>query len=121
MGFASLVNIITAIVCLAMLVQSVRMMRSLEAVKGAGAALPEMLQALDAATAHASEVLGALRETLRTDAAVNVRMLSQAEGIRDELSIMVGIADVTADRLLEASSRPTSGEDEPVAGEEMVA
>jgi hypothetical protein len=105
MSFASFVNIITIIFCLAVLVQSVRMMRSLEAVKGAGAALPQMLQGLDAATAQASKVLGALNETLHTDAAVSARMLSQAEDIRDELGIMVGIANATADRLLEASSQ----------------
>jgi hypothetical protein len=127
MSFASFVNIITIIFCLAVLVQSVRMMRSLEAVKGAGAALPQMLQGLDAATAQASKVLGALNETLHTDAAVSARMLSQAEDIRDELGIMVGIANATADRLLEASSqrnaendRNDDSDDEPVALEEAL-
>ena len=112
MSFASFVNIITIIFCLAVLVQSVRMMRSLEAVKGAGAALPQMLQGLDAATAQASKVLGALNETLHTDAAVSARMLSQAEDIRDELGIMVGIANATADRLLEASSQRNAQNDD---------
>lgn len=127
MSFASFVNIITIIFCLAVLVQSVRMMRSLEAVKGAGAALPQMLQGLDAATTQASKVLGALNETLHTDAAVSARMLSQAEDIRDELGIMVGIANATADRLLEASSqrnaendRNDDSDDEPVALEEAL-
>ncbi|MEW9854497.1 DUF6468 domain-containing protein [Novosphingobium sp. M1R2S20] len=105
MGFASFVNIITVIFCLAVLVQSVRMMRSLEAVKGAGAALPQLIQGLDTATGRASNVLAELKETLRTDASANARILAQAEEIRDELSVMVGIANATADRLLEASTK----------------
>ena len=40
MAFTTFINIITAIFCFAVLVQSLRMMRSLDAVKGAGAALP---------------------------------------------------------------------------------
>jgi hypothetical protein len=122
MGFASFVNIITVIFCLAVLVQSVRLMRSLDAVKGAGAALPQMLQGLDTATAQASKVLSELKDTLRTDASVNVRALSQAEDIRDELGIMVGIANATADRLVEVSSkRDVDSEEELVALQDVAA
>jgi hypothetical protein len=105
MGFASFINIITVIFCLAVLVQSVRMMRSLDVVKGASAALPQMVDGLDAATARASKVLAELKETLRTDAAENVRVLGRAVEIRDELGIMIGIADASADRLLDANSK----------------
>ncbi|MET1754380.1 DUF6468 domain-containing protein [Novosphingobium sp. RD2P27] len=122
MGFATFVNIITVIFCLAVLVQSVRMMRSLEAVKGAGAALPQLIEGLDSATSRASKVLGELKTTLCTDAAANARILAQAEEIRDELSVMVGIANVTADRLLEASSKRGSEEGvEPLDLEEELA
>lgn len=122
MGFATFVNIITVIFCLAVLVQSVRMMRSLEAVKGAGAALPQLIEGLDSATGRASKVLGELKDTLRTDAAANARILAQAEEIRDELTVMVGIANATADRLLEASSKrgPEEGV-EPLDLEEELA
>jgi len=122
MGFATLINIITIIFCLAVLVQSVRMMRSLEAVKGAGAALPQMIQALDTATAQARNVLGELKETLRSDAAANARVLGQAEEIRDELGVMIGIANATADRLVSsASSRREGADPETLELEEMVA
>lgn len=118
MGFATFVNIITVIFCLAVLVQSVRMIRSLEAVKGAGAALPQMIQGLDAATGQASKVLVELKETLRTDGSANARVLVQAEEIRDELSVMVGIANAAADRLLEASSKRDAAREDKDQGHE---
>ena len=102
MGFATFINIITVIFCLAVLVQSVRMMRSLEAVKGG--ALPQMIQSLDTATHQASQVLSDLKQTLRTDGAANARVLAQAEEIRDELTVMIGIANASADRLVETAS-----------------
>jgi len=103
MAFTTFINIITAIFCFAVLVQSLRMMRSLDAVKGAGAALPQMITALDMATGQASKVLAELKETLSTDGSANAHVLSQAMEIRDELSVMVGIANATADRLVEES------------------
>lgn len=105
MGFATFINIITVIFCLAVLVQSVRMMRSLDAVKGAGAVLPQMIEGLDKATGQASAVLAELKETLRTDGSANAQVLAQAMEIRDELGIMIGIANASADRLLDASSQ----------------
>lgn len=103
MAFTTFINIITAIFCFAVLVQSLRMMRSLDAVKGAGAALPQMITALDMATGQASKVLAEIKETLSTDGSANAHVLSQAMEIRDELSVMVGIANATADRLVEES------------------
>ena len=112
MGFATFINIITVIFCLAVLVQSVRMMRSLDAVKGT--ALPQMIQALDTATLQASQVLGELKQTLRTDGAANARVLAQAEEIRDELGVMIGIANASADRLVEtASARQVDNRTDP--------
>lgn len=100
MSFTLLTNLVTIILCLAVLVQSVRMMRSLAAVKTGP--LPQMVQALDASTARASQVLVELKGLLQGDAAANARKLGEAEAMRDELGIMIGIANATADRLLEA-------------------
>ena len=122
MGFATFINIITAIFCFAVLVQSLRMMRSLDAVKDAGAALPQMIKGLDAATDQASKVLAELKETLSTDGSANAHVLAQAIEIRDELSVMVGIANATADRLVEESSnRRTDGDDQAFELSEMAA
>ncbi|HYZ47737.1 MAG TPA: DUF6468 domain-containing protein [Sphingomonas sp.] len=115
MGFATFVNIITVILCLAVLVQSVRMMRSLAAVKEA--ALPQMVQALDAATARAGQVLAELKEMLRTEGAANARALAEAQEIRDELGVMIGIANATADRLLAAASSKAAEPDEEMIEE----
>jgi hypothetical protein len=102
MSFATTVNIVTIILCIAVLVQCARMMRSLAALKSAD--LPATVAALDTATGQARLVLSELKDVLRNDADPNMRALSEAQAIRDELSVMVGIANATADRLLESSA-----------------
>ena len=99
MTFATFTNIILIILCCAVLVQSVRMMRSFQAVKNGG--LKDMVSALEKATAQARLVLADMKETLRTDCAANARTVAQAEEIREELTVMVGIANAVAERILE--------------------
>ncbi len=100
MTFATFTNIIVILVGGAVLVQSVRIMRSFQAVKNGG--LKEMVTALDRATAQARSVLADLKETLRTEGAANARTVAQGENVRDELAVMVGIANAAAERMLEA-------------------
>lgn len=100
MTFATFTNIIVILVGGAVLVQSVRIMRSFQAVKNGG--LKEMVAALDRATAQARSVLADLKETLRTEGAANARTVAQGENVRDELAVMVGIANAAAERMLEA-------------------
>lgn len=102
MTFATTTNIVTIILCLAVLVQCARMMRSLAALKAAD--LPAMVAALDAATNQARRVLSDIRDVLARDAEPSMRALADAVAIRDELQVMVGIANATADRLLESSA-----------------
>lgn len=102
MSFATTVNLVTIILCLAVLVQCARMMKSLAALKTAD--LPAMVKALDAATGQARQVLSDLRDVLKGEAGPSVRALADARAIRDELEVMVGIANASADRLLEASA-----------------
>lgn len=99
MTFATFTNIIVILVGGAVLVQSVRIMRSFQAVKNGG--LKEMVAALDRATAQARSVLADLKETLRTEGAANARTVAQGENVRDELAVMVGIANAAAERMLE--------------------
>jgi hypothetical protein len=99
MTFATFTNIIVILVGGAVLVQSVRIMRSFQAVKNGG--LKEMVAALDRATAQARSVLADLKETLRTEGAANARTVAQAENVRDELAVMVGIANAAAERMLD--------------------
>ncbi len=100
MSFATLTDIVTMLFCTAVLVQSVRLIRALRAVKGAD--FGAMVKALDAATAEAREVLDDLRETLRVDCAANARVIANGTAMREELTVMAGIADAVAERIVEA-------------------
>lgn len=101
MSFEILTSVATMIFCSAVLVQSVRMMRSLRAVKEG--ALTEVVGALDASTAQARVVLSELRTTLH-ECGASARTFSAAREIAEELSVMVGIANATAERLVEAAA-----------------
>ncbi|MDT8758496.1 DUF6468 domain-containing protein [Sphingomonas psychrotolerans] len=102
MSFAILANALTMILCMAVLVQSVRMMRSLRTVKDG--ALTETVTALEKATAGARAVLSEMKSTLGTDCAQHARLVDQARGLRDELSDMIGIADAACERVVNAVS-----------------
>ena len=100
MSFAVTTNIVTMLFCFAVLVQSVRMMRSLKTVKDG--ALTNVVEALDKSTAQARAVLSDMKETLRGDCAANARLVEQARVLRDELEMMIGIADASAERIVTA-------------------
>ena len=100
MTFSTLTDIVTMLFCSAVLVQSVRLIRCLRAVKGAGFA--EMVAALDASTIQAKRVLADLRETLQVDCVANARVIASGEAMREELTVMAGIADAVAERIVEA-------------------
>lgn len=102
MSFSVLTNFITMVFCSAVLVQSVRLMRYLRIMKGE--AFGEMVGALDAATVQARTVLADLRETLRTDCVANARVIASGSAMREELTVMAGIADAVAERIVEAVS-----------------
>lgn len=100
MSLALLANLLTIILCMAVLVQSVRMMRSLRTVKDG--ALTEVVTALEKATVGARSVLSEMKATLSTDCAQHARLVDQARGLRDELSDMIGIADGACERIVAA-------------------
>lgn len=102
MSFTTFTNIITIIFCLAVLVQSVRMMRSLKDVREGE--LDRTVVALDTATAQARAVLSELKHTLSTEGGACVKSLTEAKEIREELNMMVGIANAMAERLVEVST-----------------
>lgn len=100
MSFATLANIVTAVFCLAVLVQSVRMMRALRAMKDGD--LREVVEALDRSTAQARGVLSELKAALG-DCARSENALGQGRELADELGVMIGIANASAERLMEAA------------------
>jgi len=108
MSFATATNIVTIILCAAVLVQSMRMMRSLRAVRGG--AIAEMVAALDTATGEARSVLCELKTAL--GGCVDVaRPLAEAREIADELAVMIGIANASADRIAKVAGAASAGSD----------
>jgi uncharacterized membrane protein YcjF (UPF0283 family) len=101
MNFATVANICTMVLCVAVLVQSVRMMRSLKAVKEG--ALTDVVNALDKSTGQARAVLSELKKAL-LECANMARALEDGKNMADELADMIEIANGSADRLVEAAS-----------------
>ncbi|WP_010544745.1 DUF6468 domain-containing protein [Sphingomonas elodea] len=116
MSIALFANVLTIILCVAVLVQSMRMMRSLRAVKDG--ALTDVVKALDNATVQARTVLSDMKQTLGTDCARHARLVEQARDLRDELSDMIGIADSACERIVSAVSLANALR---VAGDEAAA
>jgi len=100
LSFATIANLATIILCAAVLIQSVRMMRSLKVVQPS--ALAEMVAALDNSTREAQAVLADLRRTL-ADCSGTARVLTEGKAISDELTVMIGIANASADRMADTA------------------
>jgi len=101
MNFAPIGNIAMTLLCLAVLFQSVRLMRALKIVKDGG--LARTIEALDLSTQQARAVLSELKLALGGCMATS-SIVSEGKDIADELGVMIGIANASADRLMETSS-----------------
>lgn len=113
MSFATTINLVTIILCGAVLVQCARMMRSLDAFRSAD--LKATATALDSATGQARQVLEQIREILKVEADPRIRSLDEARAVADELSLMIGIANASADRLLENARSKGADEEQELA------
>lgn len=100
MSPAIVADVLTMTLCAAVLVQSVRMMRSLRTVKDG--ALTQVVEALEKATGQARMVLSDMKKTLATDCAQHARVVEQARALCDELSVMSGIAESACERIVSA-------------------
>lgn len=101
MSLSMLVNIMTIILCAAVLVQSMRMLRSLKAIRGG--AMTEMVTALDASTTQARRVLSELKAALG-ECVGSAQAVMDAKAICDELTVMTGIANASAERMVDAAN-----------------
>lgn len=101
MTFATIADLGTMILCAAVLVQSVRMIRSLRAVRGG--AITEVVTLLDRSTTEARMVLSELKGALH-DCSTSARALAEGQAIADELTVMVGIANASADRMADVAN-----------------
>lgn len=102
MIFATVTNLILIGLCPAVLVQSARVMRSFHDVKSGD--LGDTVKSLDRATTQARVVLAELKELLSTDGAANARTIALGENLRDELSVMVGIGNAVAERIMDSAT-----------------
>lgn len=97
-------NLLTIILCIGVIVQGSRMMVRLRAVSDGQ--MGNIVSGLDRATAQASLVLADLKQTLAVEGGALAQSLVQAEELRDELSVLIGIANAMAERLVEAGQTP---------------
>ena len=97
---ALIANALTIILCLAVLIQSARMMRNLKAVNISQ--MGTVVLGLDHATGQARKVLGDLKVALIEEGAQNAAVVAEGEALRDELRMLIEIADNMASRLADA-------------------
>jgi hypothetical protein len=101
MTFATMADLGTMILCAAVLIQSVRMIRSLKAIRSG--AITEVVALLDRSTGEARSVLSDLKVTL-AHCSSTANALSEGQAITDELTVMIGIANASADRMADAAN-----------------
>lgn len=102
MIFATLTNLVLIGLCIAVVVQNIRVMRRFRDIKKGD--LGNMVQALDRSTVQARMVLDELKDILSIDGAANARTIASGESLREELSVMVGIGNAVAERIMEAAA-----------------
>lgn len=97
-------NLLLALLCLGVIVQTRRLMGRLRTVTDGS--MQATVAALDKATAEARAVLEGLRRLLADDGAAVARNVAAARALQDELGVLIGLADAMAERLVEARRAP---------------
>lgn len=100
MTFATFSNVVLMVLCIVVIVQSVRLTKSFQAIRSSS--LNDSVVQLDRATAQAQAVLAELKTILATEGVTQTRVIREGEALRDELSVMVGIGHSVADRIMDA-------------------
>ena len=103
MTFATTINVVLILLCVSVLVQSARMSRRLRTLRDTQ--LAEGVAQIEKATSQARVVLGDLKRVLSTDGQAQATAIAAAEEIRDELTLMVGIGNAVADRIMDAAAQ----------------
>jgi hypothetical protein len=107
MSLTLMSNLATMMLCIGVIVQAMRMMRQLQAVKNSE--LGAVVTGLDKATGQAAAVLADLKRTLGTDGAALAQRLADGTELREELTMLIGIANSMAERLVEAGQAKAAG------------
>lgn len=101
MIFATLTNLVLVILCIAVMAQSARLLRAFRTIKSGD--LGDTVKSLDRATTEARAVLAELKDILSVDGAANARTIASGASLREELSVMVGIGNAVAERIMDAA------------------
>jgi DNA gyrase/topoisomerase IV subunit B len=109
MTFATMINVVLILLCVSVLVQSARMGRRMKQLRDTQ--ISESVTQIDRATSQARVVLGDLKRVLSTDGAAQASAIAAAEEIRDELTLMVGIGNAVADRIMDAAAQTPKAEE----------
>lgn len=105
MSIALTSNILTMLLCIGVIVQAGRTVRQLRAIRKSE--LGAVVAGLDLATHQAGLVLADIRRTLGTEGTALAQALSDGKELREELTMLIGIANSMAERLVEAGqARP---------------
>jgi hypothetical protein len=101
MNFALITNLVLVVLCALVALQATRMMRRIRDLRADD--LHGTIVALDRATQDASQVLDEMKQLLATDVSAGFRTIRTAQALQDELSVLIGIGNALADRIIEAS------------------
>ncbi|GLK44094.1 DUF6468 domain-containing protein [Novosphingobium resinovorum] len=108
MTLATGINLALVLMCLVVMVQAIRMDRRIRALRDGH--LDQAVEKLDNATHQARLVLAELKRVLSTDAAAQGEILYAARELRDELSVMVGVGNSVAERIVDAADKARAAE-----------
>lgn len=94
------INFVLMILCIAVLVQTARLMRSIKILRSTD--FKGTIVALDRSSEEARQVTQETKEALSGCALANKLTLTKSQDLRDELSFMADLANSAADRVIEA-------------------
>ena len=100
MTFVTFSNVMMMLLCVAVIVQTLRMGKSIRDLRSA--TLNDSVTQLERATGQARTVLGEIKTLLANEVVAQSRGAANSEALRDELAVMVGIGNSVADRIMEA-------------------
>ncbi|MFC6622725.1 DUF6468 domain-containing protein [Novosphingobium panipatense] len=108
MTVATAINFALVLLCLCVMVQAIRMDRRIRALRDGH--LDQAVEKLDNATQQARIVLADLKRVLSSDVAAQGEILLAARELRDELSVMVGVGNSVAERIVDAADKARAAE-----------
>jgi hypothetical protein len=102
MTFVTFINVIMMLLCVAVIFQTLRMAKGIRDLRSAS--LADSVTQLERATGQAKAVLTELKTVLATEVVAQGRAVAASEALRDELSVMVGVGNAVAERIMEAAA-----------------